>query len=236
MTGQASSEIASRIIDSITDESLDMAKRTRELEARRMLRQLSHAGIPESVCEENPTTIVRLLSDEWEMCDAARDAVIDFVRVAKNWCTASFRIVIDGGKERDRVRIMRYCIYRAIIARSDVLGFLSSTADWPTVLPIVCDYKHPARLSIVGTMRSAKVLGLAEIDPTAYSSPGVEAILTSILRGRAQSGRPTVMTFKSVFDPRRHTGSGEIHAVARSHHDTDDEKVVRIRLSEAQPQ
>ena len=80
------------------------------------------------------------------------------------------------------------------------------------------------------------VLGLAEIDPTAYSSPGVEAILTSILRGRAQSGRPTVMTFKSVFDPRRHTGSGEIHAVARSQHDTDDEKVVRIRLSEAQPQ
>jgi len=222
------SEKASKMVDGVVDGSIDMVQKGHELELRRLLSQLEHAKIPDSVCEETAPRIGNLLDEESGGCDGERLA---FVCDAKNWCRSGFRVVIDGGSEKNRTRVMRYLMFRAIVARWDAMAFVVSTYDWPTILPIVCDYKHPGRLPTVEGMRSAKVLGLAEVDPTVAMTPGVEAILTSVLRGRSQSGRPTVITLRKVFDPRRHAGAGEIHALAVAKHDVGEDKIVRLRLA-----
>lgn len=221
---------ASKMIDGVVDGSIDMKQRGHEIELRRILSQLDNANIPDSICEETPAKILRLMSEGWSGCREDRQYVLDFVREAKNWCRSGFRIVIDGGSERNRVRVMRYLLFRSIVARCDSMSVVVSTYDWLTVMPIVCDFKHPNRLAVVEGMRTAKILGLTEVDPTITMSPGIESVLTSILRGRTQSKKPTIVTLRNIFDSKRHSGAGEIHALAKSIHDPKEDKIVRIRL------
>jgi hypothetical protein len=99
-------------------------------------------------------------------------------------------------------------------------------------LPIIGDWKHADKHSTVSGMQSIKVLGLTEIDLKQPRTTGdLETTLTSVLRGRMLSGKPTVITLKtpSWFCD---TSSGcEINDLVHTAHDEDDAMVIRMRIN-----
>jgi hypothetical protein len=211
---------------------------TRNLEARRLLSHLDHAGIPDSVCEETPPKIQELLysDNKWGMCEIDPQNIIEFLHGQnKKWANEGFRIVIEGGNsEWQRRRVVHYCLYRAIIARFDELHHPVRMFDWPSILPILINYTHPDRTRFVDIMHKIDVLALTEIDLAVPRTKGdLDTILTSVLRCRMLGGKPTVITLKrpSWLCTLSVAGS-EINELVNTRYNTDEDRVIRLRIKE----
>ena len=226
--------LASQAVNKLCDSCVDMTERTRDIESRRLLLQLEHAGIPDSVCEENSVSIANAITQEpWGMCNVVGPEVVYFIQSGK-WATEGYRLLIEGGDEHQRKRVMYYCLYRGILARFASFAFLAKIYDWPTILPIIGDYKNPNRLSTVEGMRAAKILAIKEIDVSVpMTSGGADTLLTSVLRGRADEHRPTIITLTrpSVKRDNDRPRVGEIFTLVNTKHDIVKNLVVRIMVS-----
>lgn len=228
-----SKETASNVAGGLFETPINMEERVGELEARRLLAHLEHAKIPDSVCEETFASIIGILNTEpWTMCSKHGEDVMEFINEQnKRWAKDGYRIVIEGGTERQRRRVMHFCMYRAIIARFSSWVYIARTYDWPTILPVIGDWKHADKHSIIEGMQSIKVLGLTEIDLTQPRTTGdLEATLTSVLRGRMLSGRPTIITLKRPSLDCKVVTLCEIHDLVGTPHDEDEAMVIRIRV------
>lgn len=222
----------SQIIDKFCDASVDMSERKKDIETLRLLNQLQHARIPLTVCDETHASISGLIDQNpWGMCDVFGNDVLLFIHDGK-WATDGFRVLIEGGSEKQRKRMLHYCLYRGILAKFTSFAFLVKIYDWPTILPIIGDYRNPSRLTTSEGMRGAKILALTEIDVTVpMTMGGVDLVLTSILRGRTEVLKPTIITLKRPHSEKDLVRSGEIYELINTKHDVVENKVVRIRIA-----
>jgi hypothetical protein len=216
-------------------DEIDMQERAGELEARRLLSQLDYAKIDETVCDETVAAISNLLSLPWEMCDENNANVLLFLTAEKKtWANQGFRIIIEGGNQYTRRRVMNYCIYMGILARFQSFTYIAKTYDWPSILPIIGDFKHTSKHSITESMQTIEVLGITEIDLLQpRDNGGVEGILTSILRSRWLSKKPTIITLKRPSKSCKGRNTGEIDDIAEMKHSVE-EMVVRLNLKGVQ--
>ena len=220
----------------IDTEEINMQERAGELEARRLLSQLDYAKIDESVCDETLNGINEILDLPWEMCDDNNSEALMYLSEEKKfWANHGFRIIIEGGKERNRRRMMNYCIYMGILARFQSFTYIAKTYDWPSILPIIGDFKHASKHSITESMQTIEVLGLTEIDlMQPRENGGVDGILTSVLRSRWLSKKPTIITLKRPSSACKNRGvMGEIDDLASMKHSVED-MIIRLKLKEVQ--
>lgn len=225
--------VPSQVVDKLFDSSVNMQNREKVLEVRRLLIQLTQAGVPESVCVENPASISRVVRQEpWAMCDIPGGDVISFIHSGK-WASEGYRVLIEGGDERTRRRVMYYCLYRGIIVRLASFSSIARVYDWPTVLPIIGDFRNPRRLLTFEGMQTTKILAITEIDiAVPMSLGGADSMLTSILRGRLQSNRPTIITLTRPYGDKNNDRPrpGEIYSLVNTKHDIKENMVVRIGI------
>jgi hypothetical protein len=227
--------VASTSIDAVMNSTVNMDEKSIALELRRLMVQLRYTGIPDTVCDETLSRIINLVKpDPWTMCNQGGGSVMGFIHSEHHrWAKNGYSILIEGGSERERCRVMNYCLYRAILARFSSFGFIAKIYDWPTLLPIVGDYKHPSKLTYIEGMRSAKVLAITELDTmVSMSTGGVDNILTSILRGRKFANKPTIITLKRAYEYTKKSGVGQIYELVDTKHDTEVDQVVRIKIRE----
>jgi len=215
-----STDTASMFVNDLLTMPINMEERVGELEARRLLAHLEHSRIPDSVCEDSIGSIIGILYQQ-QFIDEQN----------KKWAKNGYRIIIEGGKERQRRRVMYFCMYRAIIARFSSYTYIARTYDWPTILPVIGDWKHADKHATIEGMKNIKVLGLTEIDLMQPRTTGdLDVILTSVLRGRALSGKPTIITLKKPSWACHTAASCEINDLVKSSHDEDESMIIRIRI------
>jgi len=228
-------EIASNIVSNLMLTPINMEERVGELEARRLLAHLEHSKIPDSVCEDSVASIVGILDNEpWAKCNKTGMEVMQFINDQhKRWSKNGYRIIIEGGTERQRRRVMYFCMYRAIIARFSSWVYIARTYDWPTIIPVIGDWKHAQKHNTIEGMKNIKVLGLTEINLAQPRTNGdLEIILTSILRGRMLSGKPTIITLSRPSWLCPISTTCEINDLVNKCHDEEEEMIIRIRINE----
>lgn len=231
---KSNDEFASKMTSSLFNTVVNMKERVGEIEARRLLSHLDYARIDDSVCDESVSTIAELIDNNWKKCDKSNVEIAMFITEENNiWAKQGFRIIIEGGTERKRRRVMNYCIYRAIMARFESYTHIAKVYDWPTILPVIGDFRHEDKHSTITGMQKIEVLGLTEIDLTQpREMGGIETLLTSVLRSRMLSNRPTIITLKKPSWICNTAASCEINDLVNTNHDEVEEMVVRIRLKE----
>jgi len=224
------------IEDNIIDEAdvpYDMQERAGDLEARRLLAHLDYAKIDDSVCDDSNAMICNLLSMPWNMCDKTETEVLTFLTEQKaQWANDGFRIVIEGGTEKNRRRVMNFCMYMGIISRLQSFTYIAKTYDWQSILPVIGDFKHDSKHSIIESMRTIEVLGITEIDlAQPREMGGIETTLTSILRSRWLAKKPTIITLKRPSYLKQNILNGEIGDLIKMKNSEED-MVIRLQLKE----
>ena len=211
--------------------------RIQAIEARRLLAHLDHANIRDTVCEESLESIRGLLCRKpWQYCKKPSQVAEFLHEDSKKWARQGYRIVIEGGSERVRRRVMNYCIYRAILANFDCCTFVARIYDWSQVMSSMSSYSDPRRNEVIGGMEKIKVLGLGEIN---LSSPprqnnDSDVVLTGVLRGRMIDEMPTIITLtnSSMSGDTASMGT-EINNIVNTPHDEEIEMVLRIKVAGA---
>lgn len=220
-------------IDTFDEEPFDMQERAGDLEARRLLSNLDYAKIDDSVCDETMVNICNLLSMPWAMCDKTETEILLFLMEKKSdWANDGFRIIIEGGSEKNRRRVMSFCIYMGIIARLQSFTYISKTYDWQSILPIIGDFKHASKHSILESMRTIEILGITEIDlAQPREMGGIEMTLTSVLRSRWLSKKPTIVTLKRPSNLKQNILTGEIGDLVQMRNSEED-LIIRLNIKE----
>lgn len=198
-------------------------KRTRELEAKRLLFMMREAGIPEDMLEATPNEMSRLIVDPWSMCKKSPEELIHYIaNKHRVWARTGSYVVIEGGRrfnEKRRDMMMRYCLLKAILANfNDVVvdeeepvamngvarTFLSEVTliiDLISKLPMLASFER-ARFGMMEKWSKVQVLVIREIDPARSPRENTDAslIIDGILRQRRQANLPTILTFMSPTD------------------------------------
>ena len=227
-------QMAMKIAASV-DPSSDR-ERIQDIEARRLLSNLDHAKIKDDVCEETLAKLEPILyPSSWLYCDKTAMLAMQFVHDKyKKWAREGYRVVIEGGKERERRRVMNYCIYRAILANFDCCTFVARTYDWPQAMAVFSSFSDPRRDGIIGGMEKIPVLGLTELDLSNHPRPNsdTDVILTGMLRYRMLEDMPTVITLRnSSLSDQKSTLGTEVCNIITTRHDETEDKVLRIRIA-----
>jgi hypothetical protein len=207
--------------------------KTLDLELKRLLIQLNDLRIPEVILEAGYPEIGKMLCQtKWDHCDKSAMDVAKFVcNQNKKWARQGSRIIIDGGSEKSRRKIMNYCLCKAILANFSCLVDIALKYDWPTLMPTLGNYNHPNRIELINNMQDVSVLGLTEIDFQAKSTGDLDNILTSIIRSRMLNGKPTIITLRQISEGTVMVGGSAIEdALTSNYCEDDDDIIVRMRV------
>jgi len=212
---------------------------TREMEARRLLAQLDHAQVNDIVCEDTAHVLTRIINDDpWKMCSKNSAEIMNFIVDQKDkWANDGYFIIIEGGqKEKERRRVLDFVLYQAILAKFKSYNYIARTYDWQSILNDLSQFSNPDRPIYIESMNRISVLAINEFN--LLMAPrfrhDLDIILTSIIRKRRLSGRPTIITLSKpsweVVDKCGDNYGAQIVELLQTSHSEED-KIIRIRVT-----
>lgn len=211
----------------------------RKKNALRLLMHLDYAGIPDVVCQDNFGQIGALLcTSKWNMCDVPQMMVSTFIEAKSSvWARSGYVVVIEGGTEQQRRRVMNYCLLIGIYANFRSRVFLAKIYDIGSILFSLSQYRDVNRMTYIKEMSTITILGVNELDMTVepQKSSGIDIIMTSILRKRRLGGLPTVISLRVPSSELKAGGNGfgtELQTIVYTKHDEKENKVIRLKLTD----
>jgi hypothetical protein len=230
-------------------------KRAHEIEAKRLLALISEAGIPEDMLDASEQIMADMVVDNWQKCNRLASDIIAYISIqSKKWARSGTYLTIEGGGrfgEKQRDKIMHYCLLKAIIANFNditvdkesytssgevIRTYMTATTkviDYLSVMPMLSSFESE-RFSILNNLSRIPLLAIREIDPsrTPRVNSDAAAITDSILRQRRISKLPTILTFLGNSLDMAKLGnnhSKEIVDIAVADHSEENE-IIRIMI------